>query len=294
MDSSSENPACSISDLHTMLNNIASTPDIFIQSQQINDPEFTFDQKINILSKLYSEKPAIFLSRYESLITPLEAVSLFSEKYKLDDDVRFYVDRIMNNTSHDKNIFLTRNRRFLALKRMLKTDNYFSNAEMRKRHPLMYDRMIGRFQNREEYTQSLHSNEKDGSLQPKNLSSMLLDMYDSKIIGERKKAEFILEKMTSASMNDEDDPDDDNDEELDESEEEESTEPKLSTAHNKEVSKKFFLDEMIENFMEGEDEEFYDYKANQVNIDVEKELIRLQEQDEQDHYFEDEDDTAIE
>lgn len=51
-----------------------------------------------------------------------------------------------------------RNRRYAALQKMRKSGDYFSEEEMERRDPLLYDHLIGQHQTQEERDQKYSAN----------------------------------------------------------------------------------------------------------------------------------------
>lgn len=116
--------------------------DGFFKSQQVGEPDLTFTEKREIAGNLLVKSLPLFLERYWKFIK-IEDVPYF-DAYKSNYDVNFYVNEILmlNNTKTNK--VRIKNRRYEALKRMVDEKSYFSDAEMKKRNPFLYDQMIGR------------------------------------------------------------------------------------------------------------------------------------------------------
>lgn len=138
-----ENQTDSVKDCmkNSLLDCVAKS-DGFFKSQQVGEPDLTFTEKREIASNLFVKNLPLFLERYWKFIK-IEDVPYFDE-YRSNYDVNFYVNEIvmLNNTKTKK--VRIKNRRYEALQRMVDERSYFSDAEMKKRNPFLYDQMIGR------------------------------------------------------------------------------------------------------------------------------------------------------
>ena len=132
------------SELDFMKNNILDSvarSDGFFKSQQVGESDLTFSEKRDIASNLLVKSLPLFLQRYWKFIK-IEDVPYF-EEYKSNYEVNFYVNEIIKLHSARTNKVQIKNRRYEALKRMVDEGSYFSDAEMKKRNPFLYDQMIG-------------------------------------------------------------------------------------------------------------------------------------------------------
>uniref|UniRef100_A0A915JWC3 CCD97-like C-terminal domain-containing protein n=1 Tax=Romanomermis culicivorax TaxID=13658 RepID=A0A915JWC3_ROMCU len=300
--------------IESMFDKIISDKRAFFRHQQKNEPNLNDSEKLSILREMYDKKPSSFLVRYEKFLNYCDA-QFFVEAARLDADVDFICKRLFQNTTNDK--VRQQNRRYVQLKRILndKQNHYFSDKEMRKRNPLMYDRMVGRFQSKQELTEVMHN---ESSLGSSTLSSALLDMIDNQevkdcatsltsIISEKKRCQIFDEKMSEMEIANNDG-------------EQQST----SSVNEEEREGSIIRDYQNENSRDAKDRrnrtDFsmeFTMKSNVsallkngaalsceplspksladerlINKDgdsyTEKEMLRLEEQDEQDRYFSDE------
>lgn len=132
------------SEMYCMKNSLldcVAKSDGFFKSQQVGEPDLTFAEKREIASSLLVKSLPLFLERYWKFMK-IEDVPYF-DAYRSNYDVNFYVNEIikLNNTRTKK--VRVKNRRYEALQRMVDEGSYFSDAEMKKRNPFMYDQMIG-------------------------------------------------------------------------------------------------------------------------------------------------------
>lgn len=172
-----------------------------------------------------------------------------------------------------------RNRRFEAAKRM--TD-YFTEDEMKKRNPLLYERLIGRYLTEEEKAVKDRVDMSNCSL-----SKIILEHLDLNRERDLKKKQRDEEE--EANMEEF--------EESDESEADSDSDESGAAGQSKEVTDDFrqrkkeeFLKIMYQSFIDGRDLGF-DY--SRVDDNSEFDDLDLRERDDEDKYFDEEDEAEI-
>lgn len=120
----------------------------FFKSEQKNDPELSFDEKRIVALNLLEKNPSQFLARFGYYLKK-EHLELFT---KINDnyEISFYIKQLLRNfqlTSKGKTKLEidVKNRRYEALKLLVEKGDYFSEIEMMKRNPLLYDHLVGRY-----------------------------------------------------------------------------------------------------------------------------------------------------
>lgn len=107
---------------------------LVIASQQRNEPDFTKEQKHEILHQLYHSSPTNFVYRFGSLLTDDELQHHF-------DPNADYICKIVSS-NRDK---IRANRRYAYMQQLLENGSYFSDEAMKERSPLLYEQMIGKY-----------------------------------------------------------------------------------------------------------------------------------------------------
>lgn len=163
---------------------------IIIASQQRNEPDFTREQKHTILHDLYTTNPANFIYRFGSLLTDDELKEYF-------DSNADYIHKIKTSNPHK----LSANRRYTYMQQLLTNGTYFSDEAMKERSPLLYEQMIGKYN--------------DGTtkeLVTKTASGPLADFYMEHLesLNHQERVEKEYENEEQSYMNDEDDEDEEN------------------------------------------------------------------------------------
>ena len=107
---------------------------VAIASQQRNEPDFTHEQKHEILRQLYTTNPENFIYRFGPLLTDEELRKHF-------DPNADYIRQISIPHRHK----IRANRRYAYMQQLLTNGTYFSEEAMKERSPLLYEQMIGRY-----------------------------------------------------------------------------------------------------------------------------------------------------
>ena len=129
-----------------MFHSIIESKDVFYKSQQISDEELNDGEKLEILQEIFNRSRSIFLSRYGKYLKE-EHLHLFKITDN-DYEIQHYLDEIKYRLANHEN--LVKNRRFMALKRMIEESEYFSEVEMMRREPTLYQQLVGQYLTDEE------------------------------------------------------------------------------------------------------------------------------------------------
>ncbi|KAG7154621.1 Coiled-coil domain-containing protein 97-like 1 [Homarus americanus] len=121
---------------------------IILKSQQRYEPDLTYQERKDIVQKLLDQKPGQFLYRFGKQLER-EHLQYFL-KYEGDAEVDHYLtEALKHKNEHTKKITVL-NRRYSALQKLRRSGDYFSEKEMERRNPLLYDQLIGKHQTSEE------------------------------------------------------------------------------------------------------------------------------------------------
>ncbi|KAG0711082.1 Coiled-coil domain-containing protein 97 [Chionoecetes opilio] len=153
---------------------IVAASNIEVKSQQKYDPDLTYEERKEIIEKLLKEKPGQFLYRFGKHLEQ-EHLQHFLE-YEGDVEVdHFLAEALKNKNKHTAKI-TARNRRYAALQKMRRGGDYFSEQEMERRDPLLYDHLIGQHQTREEREEKYNATTTDTNKVDENPAFDLLDI----------------------------------------------------------------------------------------------------------------------
>lgn len=257
-----------------MIDRIAQNQTVYFKSQQKDENDLSFGDKRSIVDKTFREKKDLFLQRYGHLLSEKELDSLAESED--DSDITVIVKSLKDSLVRNSSKSVVKNRRYQALQHLIKEGNYFSDCQMQSRNPLLFDQMVGQYMTEEEKTKL--TNEK--YLQNHNcfgLSSFLLEQMDNNRTDNR------LETQKSAEQCEEFDTDSDEDEEYEECDE--PTPKECLSEPQKLELREEFKRVMSERFLEGKDEEFYDYNQCDQNMDLD--FNQINDRDIEDQYFDD-------
>ncbi|XP_030825511.1 coiled-coil domain-containing protein 97 [Camarhynchus parvulus] len=183
-----------------------------------------------------------------------------------------------------------RNRRFAALRELIREGDYFSEERMRLRAPALFHHYIGRFRdpkNPQNPPKNPQIHPKNPQIHPKNPENHLKNPQNGPKIpqnGPRTSPalrELLLTALEEAEAEDEEDEEDEDEDEEDEDEDEEQ----LPDEAEQELLRLEFTSRMHQRFLEGLDGDF-DY--SQVDENPEVVALDLLSQDLEDRYFDEE------
>lgn len=186
-----------------------------------------------------------------------------------------------------------RNRRYAALRELIKEGDYFSEERMRLRAPRLYHHYIGRFR-RPQHPQNSPQKPQNPPKNPQNVlnspqHSPEMSQIEPKMAPSDPKMAEIQPKMAPALRElllaalEEGEAEDEEDEDEEDEDEDEAEQPPDEA--EQELLRLEFTSRMHQNFLEGLDGDF-DY--SQVDEDPSLEALDLLSQDLEDRYFDEE------
>jgi len=120
-----------------------------VKSEQRDDPQMDFTERVQIIEETLVSTPGLFLERYGAHVK--EEHLCYFESLRSDDySLNFHISQIKERLLDTKNL-LVKNRRYAALKKLVKEGNYFSENEMKSRNPLLYDQLVGQHMTEDEH-----------------------------------------------------------------------------------------------------------------------------------------------
>ncbi|KAF4517952.1 hypothetical protein B566_EDAN005319 [Ephemera danica] len=236
------------------------------KNEQIGDPELTMSTKREIASKILQEKPGQFLAKFGNYI-PKKLLKYFETLKPQNYEVEFYLQQLQKK--HEKGASKTqiKNRRYAALKKLVNDGTYFSEIEMRRRNPLLYEHLIG------QYLTDAEKNDLDhldiGNI---TLLGLLLEHMDR----DETRSLRLQQQMQEESVMEESDSDD---------EDEDMGHNKPPPDEEKNLLRQEFVSQMYQSFLEGKDADF-DYTL--VDNNTEYDSLEVQQLDAEDSYFDSE------
>ncbi|XP_029475650.1 coiled-coil domain-containing protein 97 isoform X2 [Rhinatrema bivittatum] len=245
-----------------------------IRSQQKDEPDFTLQQKLEMLLELYRSKPVVFLERFRKALQQ-EHLVCFSH-LQGDYEVDFYCREISKSSLKKSDRTCLRNKRFAALQQLIQGGDYFSDEQMRSRDPLLYEHYVGQYLTDEEAV-SLSS----GAVSEQHcLSDFLLNSFQEQTLQRRL---HVQQEQEEACM-----------EEEEEEDEEEDMQPELEDwvpdSEEKALLREELVTQMHQRFLDGRDRDF-DYSEVDDNPDLDN--LDIVTRDEEESYFDEEEPEEV-
>lgn len=126
-----------------LINFIAEDNRAFFKSQQIDDDELTVIDRKKILNEILLKSHLTFLSRFGPYLKK-EHIQYFeqhNQSLEGNYEIDYYLNQLKKGNS-SKNI---KNRRYEAMKKMIKDGSYFGEVEMMIREPFLYEQLVGQY-----------------------------------------------------------------------------------------------------------------------------------------------------
>lgn len=285
-----------------LISEILHHDDVFLKSQQLNEPDLSYEEKVAFLREFLAQKKhSLFLARFGRYMSPAH-LKYFEDQPCPDPEERFCIEHHINGikSRHQNNSVVIKNRRFQALKQLLRgEDDHFSESEMMNREPVLYEQMVGRYMTDAE--KQMRDREDNPSFVNVLMKGIELEQIRTKRHDlERDSGSQMVEDEKRVSSSSDDDDDDDPEVATGGTHwgEYESKEPrkvnmkdsKGTDDNDRNAMKQEFLDIMYNKFISGNDRDF-DYKTVDENADFDD--MEAQAQDDEDKYF-DSSDSEIE
>lgn len=296
--------------LQGIFTSLVANNDIVFKSQQRGESELNKDEKKQIAQDLFEKNKTSFLLKFGKYMTTkdLKYFEQFSNK-DVDpvnyEETSIVLKDLLFNDSKERSKEV-KNRRYAALQRMIEENAYFSEVEMMKRNPLLYDQLVGQYlsvdeiKERDSYLTSLEN-------ENVTLVKILLEGIDRNEAESSRKEQQAQENQNIDDSSDEEEGEaslnsSDSDDEASTSKwgEFENEKAEISkkvkkkrkrlptiTASERSLLKEEFVTTMYQNFLNGKDEEFFDY--NTIDTDTSFNNTIEMDHDEEDKYFESED-----
>lgn len=307
-----------------IMNFLSQNTKIIFKSQQRNEPELETADKLKLALDVYQRNPQTFLIRFgchlnEEHLQNFARLSIADSDEEMHLMVKEYLSKLKTRQRDVKN------RRYAALQQLIKEGEYFSELEMMKRQPELYQELVGQYLSSKEIKQRdsydvrnttfsgilMHNLEQQqleeimvkAEKQVKNTSSTTSVRVEVEEVDEEEEKAVLdsLEKeVTEIPINCRQQWGNFDNEQIAcstskvaikkspiKKKPKPETVEKLITADERELLRQEFISQMHEHFLTGKDEDF-DY-AN-VDDNTQYDDLNLINQDKEDKYFEESDD----
>ncbi|XP_073989213.1 coiled-coil domain-containing protein 97 isoform X2 [Rhodnius prolixus] len=169
-----------------ILNHISMNNEAHFKNQQIGEPDLTKEEKWQIAETLLDKSFSLFLAKFGQYL--LEQHFVFFSNSD-DYDVNFYVAELKKKFKKPISQSQIRNRRLEALRRLVEEGDYFSDFEMKRRNPLMYEELVGQYLTDEERIQQECNSYGDR----RTFAGFFFDLIERNLVDSRLKSEIEKE-----------------------------------------------------------------------------------------------------
>lgn len=260
-----------------ILNHVANSKAVF-KSQQKEEPELTYEEKRAIAENLLKKNHCLFLSKFGHYLK-VEYLEYFSKNE--DYETVYHINRLQryfNNTTRRIDV---RNKRYEALKVLIEKGEYFSECEMMKRNPLLYEHLVGQYLTEEQ------KKTRDAINTPANYIDILMETIERNKLQKHLESQKEEENEVQEENDSDDDDKDDNSRDISKTDfnkqinshwgenlneiidKDKGKHKKLSNSKisNQEIQllRQEFVTNMYESFLDGKDRDF-DYRYKSSNI----------------------------
>lgn len=301
----SSNQSSEISE-EDIANELASNEEIYFKNQQRGESDLNKEEKAKVALDILEKSKVNFLVRFGKYLKPdhLDYFNRFEDDSEIGYEISLLLKDLRTN-SERKHYLNIRNRRYEALKELIEGQSYFSEVEMMKRNPLLYDQLVG------QYLSEAERRQRD-KFDADNVT--LVKILMEGIEREQSENTRILQKNAEDDATEETE-DEDSDDEMKVKSQFEDAQPSTSlawgeiettsielpkrvpsrpttyiTAKERDLLKEEFITTMYQSFLDGKDEEF-DYSS--VDNNEKYDNIDVISKDEEEKYFDSEDPEEV-
>lgn len=178
-----------------MLTYLINSKAIF-KSQQKDDPELTLEEKKLIAINLLQKSHCLFLSKFGHFLKK-EHLNYFNKNDE-DYEVSYHINRLKRYFNTSKRHIDVKNKRYEALKRMIEEGKYFSEVEMMKRNPLLYEHLVGQYM-----TESQKKERDNLDIQNITFVNLLMESIEREGIKELRKTQQVEEEESKVEEDEE-------------------------------------------------------------------------------------------
>jgi hypothetical protein len=278
-----------------LINHVSTDNRAFFKHQQKDEDDLQIDEKKVILTDILAASHSKFLARF-GMVLKKEHLKYF-ESQNYDELVTEQIKQLRFNLDHERT--LIKNRRYAAMIKLIDDNEYFSDLEMERRNPVLYNELVGKFISPAERAKRRRPNAETSTL-----VDVLLNQIDYDETCENAKKQRELEGDDSRESYGSDNSDIESNqmqwgnfdsEDVDCSRKSRSRRKRnadiLITAGERDVLREEFLGIMYNDFLMGRDTEFFDY--SQVDSNEEYDMSCEKDNDIEEKYFDDEDSQNV-
>lgn len=159
---------------------LVSNDKIVFKSQQRDEQEPEAQEKENIAREIFEKSKTAFLMRFGPYLQE-NHLDFFANFENSDDELKTILPQVRRMNSKSRSLKQIKNRRYEKMLRLIDENSYFSETEMMKRNPLLYEQLIGRYLSAEE------KKERDKMKKDMSFVNILMEGIERDVAEERRK-----------------------------------------------------------------------------------------------------------
>ncbi|XP_057651288.1 coiled-coil domain-containing protein 97 [Diorhabda carinulata] len=135
------------SERDSILTYLAHNSHICFKSQQKWEKDLTVEEKIEIGLELFKNNKLQFLTKFGKYLkySQLQYFRKVTEYDPNFQDIDIVLNNLLGASQENSHNVIIKNRRYQAMVKMIQETSYFSEIEMMKRNPLLYNQLIGQY-----------------------------------------------------------------------------------------------------------------------------------------------------
>lgn len=135
------------SELDLILTYLAHNSSICFKSQQKWEKDLTVEEKFQIGLELFKNNKLQFLIKFGTHLrcSQLQYFRKVTEYEPNFQDIDIVLNNLLGASQENSKSVIIKNRRYQAMVKMIQETSYFSEIEMMKRNPLLYNQLIGQY-----------------------------------------------------------------------------------------------------------------------------------------------------
>lgn len=140
-------------DLDDIITSLTYNKEICFKNQQKWEADLTLTEKFDIALDIFNKNKLNFLLKFGKYLkhNQLDYFKKYTEHSEPDwEEITVVLKDLDKNSSENRHNTTVKNRRYEALKQMVEEDKYFSEIEMMKRNPLLYEQLVGQYMSLDE------------------------------------------------------------------------------------------------------------------------------------------------
>lgn len=130
-----------------IINDLINNSAIYFKNQQRDENDLDNQEKQKLATELFEKSKVNFLTRFGKYLKHehLEYFKQFEDDSETGYEISVILKDLLKISTEKGHRVNVKNRRYEALKELIEGNSYFTETEMMKRNPLLYDQLVGKY-----------------------------------------------------------------------------------------------------------------------------------------------------